>query len=142
MEIFVEHLGAVQFEIKARRHSVVSDQPVESGGFDEGMTPPEFLLASLGSCAAYYAAEYLRKQRLAKEGTRVHVTADKVKNPPRLDNFLIEVEAPVTLSAEHRRGVQEAVHNCLIHNTLLHPPKIELAITASDPAALERKPAA
>ena len=41
LEVSVEHLEAVQFEIKTRGHVVVSDQPAEMGGFDEGMTPPE-----------------------------------------------------------------------------------------------------
>ena len=42
MEVRIEHLGEVQFEIKARRHTLVSDQPLENGGLDEGMTPPNF----------------------------------------------------------------------------------------------------
>ena len=128
MEVFVEHLGAVQFEIKARQHTIVCDQPMENGGFDEGMTPPELMLASLASCAGFYAAQYLRKQKLATEGTRVRVTAEKAKDPPRLDNFRIEIDAPITLTAEQRKGVEEAVKHCLIHNTLLHPPRIELEI--------------
>jgi putative redox protein len=70
MEVTVEHLGAVQFEIKARQHTIACDQPPENGGHDEGMTPPELLLASLGSCAAFYASQYLRKHKLATEGTR------------------------------------------------------------------------
>ena len=94
MEITVEHLGGVQFEIKARQHSIVSDQPPENGGFDEGMTPPELLLASLGSCAGFYAAQFLKKRRLASEGTIVHVLADKVKDPARLDYFRIDVHVP------------------------------------------------
>ena len=49
MEVIVEHLGDVQFQIKARQHTIVSDQPLQNGGFDEGMTPPEMLLAALGS---------------------------------------------------------------------------------------------
>jgi uncharacterized OsmC-like protein len=128
LEVSVEHLGAVQFEIKTRGHSVVSDQPAENGGFDEGMTPPELMLAALGSCAGFYAADYLKRRKLAVEGTRVRVTADKVKNPARLDNFRIEVEVPAELNEEHRKGVEEAVHRCLIHNTLTHPPAISLEI--------------
>jgi putative redox protein len=134
MEVFVEHIGAMQFDIKARQHSVVCDQPVENGGFDEGMTPPEFLLAALGSCAGFYAAQYLRKQGLAKEGTVVRVTAEKMLNPPRLDNFRIEIGAPVSLSPAHKTGVEEAVKHCLIHNTLLHPPKIQVEIRTGPPA--------
>ena len=128
LEVSVEHLGAVQFEIKARGQSIVSDQPEENGGFDEGMTPPELMLASLGSCAGFYAVDYLKRQKLAVEGTKVRVTAEKAKNPARLDQFKIEVDVPAGLSAEQVKGVEEAVHRCLIHNTLTHPPTIELAI--------------
>jgi putative redox protein len=129
MEITVEHLGAVQFEIKARQHTILSDQPAENFGHDEGMTPPELMLASLGSCAAFYAAQYLRKHKLATEGTQVRVVAEKVKDPAvRIDNFQIEIETPVELAERHRTGVESAVHHCLIHNTLLHPPKIAIEI--------------
>jgi uncharacterized OsmC-like protein len=126
MEVTVEHLGAVQFEIKARQHTIACDQPPENGGFDEGMTPPELLLASLASCAGFYAAQYLRKFKLATEGTRVRVLADKAKDPARLDNFRIEIEMPLELTVQHRQGVERAVHHCLIHNTLLHPSKITI----------------
>jgi uncharacterized OsmC-like protein len=128
MEVSVEHLGAVQFEIRAREHVIACDQPKENGGFDEGMTPPELLLASLGSCAAYYAAEYLRKKELASEGTRVRVTADKVKSPARMENFRIVIESPLALTETQRGEMEQAVHQCLIHNTLLHPPAIRIAI--------------
>jgi uncharacterized OsmC-like protein len=86
------------------------------------------MLASLGSCAGYYAAQYLRKKGLASEGTRVRVTAGKVAGPARLENFKIEVNLPVLVGSEHRKGVEEAVHHCLIHNTLLHPPKMTIDI--------------
>jgi putative redox protein len=131
MEIQVEHLGGVQFEIKARQHAIVSDQPAENGGFDEGMTPPELLLASLGSCAGFYAAQYLKKRQLAPEGTIVRVTAEKTKDPPRLENFRIEVQVPAELSDEDKQGVERSVHHCLIHNTLLHPPQISLEVKSA-----------
>ena len=134
MEVTVEHLGAVQFEIKARQHTIASDQPPENGGLDEGMTPPELFLASLGSCAAYYAAEYLRQKNLATAGTRVRVIAEKVPNPARLDNIRIEVDLPLTCEERDRAGVDRAVHRCLIHNTLMSPPKVEIAIHSPAPA--------
>ena len=138
MEISVEHLGAVQFEIKTRGHSIVSDQPSSAGGYDEGMTPPELLLASLGSCAGYYAAEYLRKHKLASEGTTVRVSCEKVSKPvARMTDFVIEVNAPKELSEEHLRGMEQAVEHCLVHNTLLNPPKIRVKVAG--PAVLADK---
>src|SRR5690242_3972697 len=100
MEVSVEYLGAVQFEIQARQHRIISDQPLENGGDNEGMTPPELLLASLGSCAAYYAVDYLKRNRLRPEGTKVKVTAEKVKGPFRLDKFRIEVDVPGDLGSD------------------------------------------
>jgi putative redox protein len=134
LEVTVNHLGSVQFEVKARQHAIVCDQPPENGGYDEGMTPPELLLASLASCAGFYAAQYLRKFKLATEATQVRVTADKIKEPvARIDNFRIEIETPVELTEQQQAGVERAVHHCLIHNTLLHPAKI--AIDIRQPAA-------
>jgi putative redox protein len=130
MEVLVEHLGAVQFEIKARQHKIVCDQPPENGGFDEGMTPPELLLASLGSRAGFYAALYLKKHKLAVEGTRIRVSADKLKAPARMDDFCIEVQVPSHLSEPHRKGIEEAISHCLVHNSLLYPPKIALEVSS------------
>jgi putative redox protein len=128
MKVSVEHLGGAQFEITARQHRIACDQPPENDGFDEGMTPPELLLASLGSCVGFYAAQYLKKHELATEGTKVLVTAEKAKNPPRMDDFQVEVEIPTALNDEQRAGVEEAIRHCLIHNTLLHAPRISFAM--------------
>ena len=134
MEITVQHLGAVQFEVRARKHTLLCDQPEEAKGFDEGMSPPELLLASLGTCAGYYAAEYLRAARLEAEGMQIHVSARKAKDPPRLAHFDIRVEVPLELDEKHREGVLKAVHKCLIHHTLLHAPTIETTVEALQPA--------
>ena len=64
MEVKISHLDGVSFNIQARSHSIVCDQPADNGGEDTGMTPPEFLLASLGSCAAFYAVQYLKTRNL------------------------------------------------------------------------------
>jgi putative redox protein len=138
MEVQVEHLGALQFEIKARQHTIVSDQPTENGGFDEGMTPPELFLASLGSCAGFYAAQYLKKHHLASEGTIVRVSAEKAQDPARLDNFRIALELPCHLTQDHMEGIEQAVQHCLIHNTLLHLPRISIEVKAAEPVTTGR----
>lgn len=137
LEVVTNHLGAVQFEISARNHRIYCDQPIQNGGFDEGMTPPELMLASLGACAGYYAIDYLKRSKVPAQGVRVRTTAEKVLGPPRLDDIHIELECFETLNAQHQRGLLEAVRKCLIHNTLLHAPKIrvDLVVPAARNAA-------
>jgi len=127
MEVTVQYQGNVKFEATARGHRVVSDQPPANGGADSGMTPPELLLASLGTCAGFYAAQYLRLHSLPSEGLEIKVTAEKAKQPARLGQFRIEVVAP-GLDSQHEAGVLRAVHACLIHNTLLNTPAIETVV--------------
>jgi len=128
IEVTVTHSGDVKFEIAARKHTLVCDQPPNNGGQDLGMTPPELLLASLGSCAAFYAVAYLKKKGILREGVEVSAFAEKASAPARLHPIRIEVSVPGDLSDADRAGVEEAVHHCLIHNTLLHPPAITIAI--------------
>ncbi len=132
MEVFANYLGSSQFEATARGHKVFCDQPIENGGFDEGMTPPEFLLASLATCAAYYAAQYLNARKLPSERLSVRVTAEKARQPARLTSFLIQVSVP-GLDDRDQEGVLRAAKACLIHNTLLGAPTIEVTV---NPAAL------
>lgn len=135
MEVKVSHLGQVKFNIQSRSHSILCDQPADNGGEDSAMTPPELMLASLGSCAAFYAVQYLKTRNLAESGVEVSVTAEKLKGPARLGNFKIHVEYPVVLNQEHTEGLMRSVKHCLIHNTLLAPPEIDIEfVSANEPA--------
>jgi uncharacterized OsmC-like protein len=130
MEVKVSQLEGVRFNIQARSHTIACDQPVDNGGADCGMTPPELLLASLGSCAAFYAAEYLRTRNLAQGGVEVTVTAGKLLQPARLGNFRVLIKSPVPLTPEQSEGIMRSVHCCLVHNTLMSPPEIKIEISA------------
>jgi putative redox protein len=135
METTVQYLDGVRFEAASRGHKVVCDQPVEGSGSDAGMTPPELLLASLGTCAAFYAVEYLRTRSLAAGGLTVRVTAEKASGPARLASFRIEINVPGLADGRHREGVLRAAKACLIHSTLLHPPGIESVVTGEAASA-------
>ena len=133
MQVRVCQIDGVKFEIQARTHKITCDQPAENGGADSGMTPPELLLASLGSCAAFYAAEYLRTRNLAQSGVEVSVTAEKLLKPARLGHFRVQVTSPVSLTAEQTEAMMRCVHSCLVHNTLLSLPEINIEIAVAVP---------
>ncbi len=136
MEVKITHLDRVKFAIQSRSNSIMCDQPAENGGEDSGMTPPELLLASLGSCAAFYAVQYLQTRNLAETGVEVTVTAEKLKQPARVGNFRVHVVCPVSLTEEQTEGLMRSVHHCLVHNTLLTPPEIAIELTTKEITAL------
>jgi uncharacterized OsmC-like protein len=126
MNAIIKWTGGVRFEAESRGHKVVSDQPVENGGGDQAMTPPELLLASLGTCAAYYALQYLRIHKLPADDLTIGIDADKALNPARLGTFRIHVESQAASDPKHYEGIMRAVKKCLIHNTLMSAPQIEI----------------
>ena len=135
MEVFTKYLGGSKFEAAARGHRVICDQPRGNGGTDTGMTPPELLLASLGTCAGYYAAQYLNTRGLPAGDLEVRVSAEKAVQPARLDSFQIEVTSP-GLDERQEAGILRAVKTCLIHNTLLGTPGIRVSVADAVPATI------
>jgi putative redox protein len=132
MEVTVKQIDRFKFSIEARTHTLISDQPVENGGEDAGMTPPELMLASLGSCAEFYAVQYLRTRKLEDRGVEVRVTAEKLTQPARLGNFSIRVTCPTELNADQVEGLRRSVHHCLIHATLMSAPSVEIELAVGE----------
>jgi uncharacterized OsmC-like protein len=130
MQSCTRYLDGKKFESLIGGHRIVSDQPMSEGGTGAGVTPPELLLASLGSCAGYYAAEYLRARSLPVEGLHVYVTAEKTERPARLSSFRVEVDVP-EIDERQREGVLRAVKTCLIHNTLTSQAGIDVVVSGT-----------
>lgn len=131
MLVNVSYQGHLQFQASARGHEILGDQPLDNGGDNLGMTPPEWFLASLGSCVGFYAVKYLQTRNLNAKGLNIDVSAAKItETPVRLDNFQIKVSLPISLDVYHQKALEATVKSCLIHNTLTHSPKIVTRINS------------
>lgn len=128
MEVRIRYGKDQQSHAYARFHHVVCDQPFDEGGNDTGMTPPELMLASIGCCAMHYATAYLRTRNLPLDTIELRVSAEKGGRPVRLIEIGIEVDAP-GLSMRNREGLNKAVEACLLHRTLIEPPKLKISCT-------------
>jgi putative redox protein len=129
MEVRVRCLGGKKFEMSARHHQILSDQPLENDGTDSAMTPPEVFLSAIGACAAYYAEEYLRARALPDDGLEIRISASKGDRPVRITTMRLEVVAR-GLTQRHRDGILRAVDACLLKNTLTKPPEIEVKVVS------------
>ena len=127
MELTIRYRGDKKFEANARGHVVITDQPPDEGGRDSGMTPPELFLSSLGACVGHYAAVYLNLRHLPSADLQVRIRAVKSLNPARISSIQIEVITD-RLDLRHREGLQRAVDHCLLHNTLLFPPNVNMTV--------------
>ena len=127
MEVTVQFLAGSKFCASTREHRLISDQPFENGGSNAGMTPPELFLASFGTCAGFYAAQYLKARSLSTDGLEITVKGEKALRPARIKSVRIEIAAP-SAAGRHEDGLLQTVRACLIHNTLVHSPVIETVV--------------
>lgn len=139
MEVTVRHAGGKKFEIRARHHHVFVDQPFDHDGSDTAMTPVELFLSSLGACAAHYAEEYVHARGLPDEELEIRVAASKGDRPVRITDIRVDVVAP-GLNQRHRDGILRAVDACLLKNSLIVPPRVEVRVVSSPGQAIAVEP--
>ena len=92
---------------------------------------PELLLASLGSCIASVMVYFAERHGLDLEGLAVEMDYEIVESPHRIGAIAISVRVPESLPEQHRSTLERVAHSCLIHNTLLHSPKISLTFASA-----------
>lgn len=73
----VNKIDGVQMEVSARGHKIMIDEPIPSGGKDEGMTPIEMMLGSLGACQAITATIFAKMYGIKIDELRVEVEGER-----------------------------------------------------------------
>lgn len=69
-------LGGVKVETSARDFKLIIDEPEQSGGNNEGMTPVEALLCAYGSCLTITIQAFARAKRINIDDVRVELEGD------------------------------------------------------------------
>ena len=86
--------GDMLFESRLGNHRVLVDVPTSMGGSDRAPTPPEYFIASLGSCVGAFVVNYCQQAGLDAAGLKVDVAFDKAEDPTRLTNQKISITLP------------------------------------------------
>jgi len=111
---------------------------VESKGYEfsvdmkgaQGVTPPDALLASLGSCIGVYIRKYIEGAGLSLAEFKVSVDADFDKTgAPCFKEINVNVELKgINLDARRLNAMLEFVKKCPVHNTLKSNPEVQIKI--------------
>lgn len=95
-----------------------------------GVTPPDTLLASLGSCVGVYIRKYFDGAKIPLGEFSINVDADFAKDPPisfREIRVAIDLKGAV-LDERRRNALLGFIKNCPVHNTLEGKPGVDVRI--------------
>ena len=134
MTMQIAFRGGTRFDVASRKHTLVTDQPVEDGGGDAGMSPVELFVGSLGSCVAYFIGRYCLRHQIPCEGLTIDVDWSYAEQPHRVGSVEIKFHLPAKLTSEQQEKLLKVAHGCTVHQSLTVPPKVEIHTIAHDSA--------
>lgn len=96
----------------------------------KGITPPDTLLASLGSCIGVYIRKYQENSPLAIGSFTITVEAEFSKEPPACFR---EIQVSVDLGGaqldeRRKKALLDFVKNCPVHHTLGAHPSVDITL--------------
>ncbi|MBL8095608.1 MAG: OsmC family protein [Anaerolineales bacterium] len=128
--ISTNYLGGMLFETHLGRHTVTIDVPAAMGGSDRAPTPPEYFVASLGSCIAAFVAQYCERNGVDATDLRVDLTFDKVNDPTRLANLKATINLPHGSCGDRRQAIERVAAHCPVHATIQTMETLQIEIIA------------
>lgn len=118
--------GGVQVNAQFNGFEIATDQPEKKGGQNSAPSPFDFFLASLGTCAGFFALRFCQQRELSTEGLRLQLTTKHNAETKRLDRVEITMQLPKDFPEKYRSAISRATDQCAVKKALLDTPEIEL----------------
>jgi len=122
----ITHSKDFTFVAKSQNHEFVIDAKAK-----DGLTPPDVLLASLGSCMGVFVRKYCETAKLNLLNFGITVEAEFARESPvsfKFINVSIDLKG-VLLDERRKKALLEFIKNCPVHNTLKGNPQVEICIS-------------
>lgn len=108
--------------ISSGKHSIVADEPETLQGTDEGMSPMNLLLASLGSCTAITLRMYINRKMWVVEEININLALYKVEGGTMITR---EIITKGNLSEEQKKRLEQIADACPVHKMLVGAMMVE-----------------
>lgn len=118
--------GGVQVNAKYEDFVMPTDQPEQNGGQNSAPAPFDLFLASLGTCAGFYALRFCQERKLTTTGMRLELTNEHNTETNRLEKVKMTLHVPEDFPEKYRRAVLRVMNQCSVKKAILDPPEIEV----------------
>jgi putative redox protein len=126
MEMSIRFPGGLAVEADLDGHTVRTDQPVAIGGGGSAPSPFDLFLASIGTCAGYYALRFCQARALPTEDLGLRLTTEKDSASKLVTHVSIELALPPEFPENYREAIVRAIEQCSVKKHLLDPPHVEV----------------
>ena len=100
----------------------------------KGFTPPDTLLASLGSCIGVYIRKYFEGAKLDLGEFKVTLEAELTKEPPIcLREIRVNIDLKgANIEERRKKPLLDFIRNCPVHTTLKINPRVDINLVQEE----------
>ncbi len=132
MDIDVRFPGGVAVEADFNGFTVRTDQPADSGGEGSAPSPFALYLASLATCAGFYALRFCQERGLATQGLGLTLGVERDEESRLPSLVRMKIALPHGFPEKYRRAIIRATDQCAVKRSLQAPPRFEVEAELSD----------
>jgi putative redox protein len=118
--------GGVVVEARHDGFTILTDQPAKDGGTNTAPSPFDLFLASLGTCAGYYALRFCQERGLPTEGLSLTLSTESDEVRKRLSKIRIEIRLPDGFPEKYRAAILRSADQCYVKRHVVEPPTFEV----------------
>jgi putative redox protein len=124
--------GASPYVVKlgdTHGHHWLADEPIESGGGNQGPSPTQLLLSSLGACTAMTVRIFAARKGWLLTGAEVQLEFNPEGSPAEGNDIRRTITLRGDLSPEQRERLLDVANKCPIHKVLTGRIRIHSSLT-------------
>jgi uncharacterized OsmC-like protein len=128
MKLTVTYHAGTRYDISSGKHRVVTDQPVEEGGQDAGMSPVELFVGSVAGCVGYFVGQFCSRHNIPRDGLSVDAEWAMAERPHRVGRIDIAIHLPHRITPEQKERLLKVAQGCTVHQSLTVAPTVSIKL--------------
>lgn len=118
--------GGVAVNAEFDGFTVKSDQPVRAGGEGTEPSPFDLFLASLGTCAGFFALRFCQQRELSTEGLGLSLDIERNPETKLPAKVRIVINLPGDFPVKYQTAIIRATDQCAVKRSIADPPEFEV----------------
>ena len=128
MELRVTLEGGKRVATQIGSHLIMTDQPATHGGGDSAPAPYDLFMASIATCAGFYALQFVTRRGLPAEGLALSLEPLRQEGSKRVDTVRLTVDLPSDFPEKYRKPLERAIDQCTVKRHILEPPAFDVVL--------------
>jgi putative redox protein len=132
MSLNVSFPGGVAVDVEYKGRIIHTDQPREYGGGGTAPAPFDLFLASIATCAGFYALRFCQERSLSTDGLGLTMGTELDPATRKIGTIRLDLQLPAGFPEKYRPAIVRAIDQCAVKRHMIEPPRFELTTTVAD----------